>query len=92
MWERVLLLTRAPFLALSATVGEPEQFVSWLQSIKDLQKLADDGQQREAYTVRLVQHNERWVDLRRHIYQDSSLGDQAGLRCVSQDAKEKCCM
>lgn len=37
VWEHVLLLLSAPFIALSATVGDPEAFVSWLQTIKDAQ-------------------------------------------------------
>ena len=41
-------------LALSATVGEPEQFVEWLQAIKDTQKLADAGRKRESYKVTLT--------------------------------------
>jgi len=40
-------------LVLSATVGEPEQFVEWLQAIKDTQKLADAGRKRESYKVTL---------------------------------------
>jgi len=79
LWERVLLLANAPFLALSATVGEPEYFVEWLQTIKDMQKLSDAGQDRESYKVTLVQHNERWVDLRRHVYDDSLLDDETDL-------------
>ena len=86
LWERVLLLANAPFLALSATVGEPEHFVQWLQKLKDMQKLADGGQNRESYQVRLVQHNERWVDLRRHVYDDSKLEDDSDL---SPDAMVK---
>jgi len=86
LWERVLLLANAPFLALSATVGEPQLFVQWLQNIKDMQKMADAGQNRESYQVRLVQHNERWVDLRRHVYDDSQLDDESDL---SPDAMVK---
>lgn len=54
MWERILLLANAPFLALSATVGEPETFVAWLQSVKDHQKAMDAGAQRESYEVAML--------------------------------------
>jgi ATP-dependent RNA helicase DDX60 len=67
LWEHILLLSNAPFLALSATVGEPEAFVAWLQRLKNFQG-SDSGGRDESYTVRLVQHSERWVDLRRHVY------------------------
>jgi hypothetical protein len=68
VWEHVLLLLNAPFVALSATVGQPETFVKWLQSVKDAQRESDNGASDESYAVRLVQHSERFVDLRRHIY------------------------
>lgn len=68
VWEHILLMLHAPFLALSATVGEPEKFVRWLQRIKDLQKQVDGSSRDESYIVKLVQHTERFVDLRRHLY------------------------
>lgn len=77
MWERILLLANAPFLALSATVGAPEEFVAWLQSVKAQQREADGGAGRESYQVKLVQHGERWVDLRRHVYRDPPLSEDA---------------
>ncbi len=54
VWERILhvLSDRVPFLALSATVGEPQRFCSWLQSSRPRQK------------VNLIVHNERYNDLR----------------------------
>ncbi len=67
LWEHILLLSNAPFLALSATVGEPEAFVAWLQRLKNFQG-GDSAGKDESYKVRLVQHSERWVDLRRHVY------------------------
>lgn len=29
MWERLLVATEAPFIALSATIGNPEDFAAW---------------------------------------------------------------
>eukprot|EP00775_Hariotina_reticulata_P012834 gene12834-12962_t len=40
-WERLLLTVRCPWLALSATVGNPEAFVTWLQRVRDAQFEAD---------------------------------------------------
>ena len=76
LWEHILLLCNAPFLALSATVGDPESFVAWLQLLKDLQREGDKGEGDETYRVRLVKHSERWVDLRRHIY----VGEKTGAK------------
>jgi superfamily II RNA helicase len=54
VWERILhvLGDRVPFLALSATVGEPERFCAWLQSSRPSQK------------VNLIVYSERYNDLR----------------------------
>ncbi len=51
VWERILQLTTCPFLALSATVGQPEAFRSWLS-----------GTRKER--VELIVHSERYNDLR----------------------------
>jgi ERCC4-related helicase len=51
VWERILQLTTCPFLALSATVGQPEAFRDWLS-----------GTRKEK--VELIVHSERYNDLR----------------------------
>jgi ATP-dependent RNA helicase DDX60 len=82
LWEHILLLSNAPFLALSATVGEPEAFVAWLQRIKNFQSESEKGEKDQSFKVRLVQHFERWVDLRRHVYvglEGRSLEDASAL-------------
>jgi hypothetical protein len=34
VWEHLLTFINAPFVALSATVGNPEDFMSWLQRLE----------------------------------------------------------
>jgi len=60
VWERLLAMVSCPFIALSATIGNPQHFLSWLQAV---QNEAETGRQ-----VRLVEHKTRYVDLRRHLY------------------------
>jgi hypothetical protein len=59
-WERVLAMVSCPFIALSATIGNPEHFLSWLQTVQN--------ETETKRKVRLVEHKTRYVDLRRHLY------------------------
>lgn len=34
VWEHLLTFINAPFVALSATVGNPEEFMGWLQRLE----------------------------------------------------------
>lgn len=55
VWEHILVLTQCPFLALSATIGNVDNFLGWLRSIK-------------TRPVELVQHAERSTYQRISIY------------------------
>ncbi|XP_049843647.1 probable ATP-dependent RNA helicase DDX60 isoform X1 [Schistocerca gregaria] len=71
-WESGLLLTRCPFLALSATVEQPEILQRWLQESMNFKKDRDmqNGckQDDSHYVVSLITHNERHNDLKKYIY------------------------
>lgn len=58
VWEQLLLLAPCPIIALSATVGNPEEFSGWLSST---QKAMD-------IDLELVQHPHRYSDLRKYFY------------------------
>jgi hypothetical protein len=58
IWERCLAMITCPFLALSATVGNPGQFQYWLARVEALRNRK----------VSLIQHSTRWSDLEKHIY------------------------
>jgi len=60
VWERVLAMVSCPFIALSATIGNPQHFLSWLQTV---QNEAKTGRK-----VRLIEHKTRYIDLRHHLY------------------------
>ncbi|KAL8736319.1 MAG: hypothetical protein Q9181_002497 [Wetmoreana brouardii] len=58
VWEQLLLLAPCPIIALSATVGNPEQFSSWLTST----------QRSSGFDLTMITHQHRYSDLRKFIY------------------------
>lgn len=58
VWEQLLLLAPCPIIALSATVGNPGQFSSWLSST----------QSSLGNKLTMVQHQHRYSDLRKFVY------------------------
>lgn len=58
VWEQLLLLAPCPIIALSATVGNPEQFNSWLAST----------QKSAGYELTMIKHLHRYSDLRKFVY------------------------
>ena len=69
VWEQLLLLAPCPIIALSATVGNPTNFSSWLS----------DTQKELGNTLTTVQHNHRYSDLRKFIYHPPKSFDFHGL-------------
>ena len=58
VWEQLLLLAPCPIIALSATVGHPEDFNSWLTST----------QQSSGFETSMIIHQHRYSDLRKFVY------------------------
>jgi len=58
VWEQLLLLVPCPIIALSATVGNPDEFSSWLTST----------QKSLGHDLVKVEHKHRFSDLRKYIY------------------------
>merc|ERR1712113_751441 len=65
IWERLLMLIRCPFLALSATVGHPLRLKKWLNTISNVLQLRTDEYK---HKVKIIQHKERWSYLEKYIY------------------------
>jgi len=63
VWERLLMMVRCPFIALSATLGNPEEFSGWLSRI----------QATHDRKVNLIIHRTRWSDLIKYMYLPKSL-------------------
>ena len=59
VWEQLLLLAPCPIIALSATIGNPEQFNDWLM---ETQKAA-------GFELKMIQHSTRYSDLRKYMYE-----------------------
>lgn len=58
VWEQLLLLAPCPIIALSATVGNPEQFNDWLAAT----------QRSSGFELTMIQHQHRYSDLRKFVY------------------------
>lgn len=58
VWEQLLLLSPCPIVALSATVGNPDEFNSWLQR----------AQSTNGHDLKMIQHHHRYSDLRKYVY------------------------
>ncbi|ESZ96877.1 hypothetical protein SBOR_2742 [Sclerotinia borealis F-4128] len=75
VWEQLLLLAPCPIIALSATVGNPEQFADWL----------GETQKANGSELKMIKHSTRYSDLRKFMYeppqkfQFEGLGDSFGL-------------
>lgn len=59
VWEQLLLLAPCPIIALSATVGNPDQFNDWLA----------ETQKASGSKIKMIQHHTRYSDLRKYMYQ-----------------------
>ncbi|XP_027035542.1 probable ATP-dependent RNA helicase DDX60 [Pocillopora damicornis] len=71
VWEHLLLLIRCPFLALSATIGNPDDLTRWLQAAQNFREQQDKQENcpmRKSYRIRLVTFHERYSDLEKNVY------------------------
>ncbi|KAL6415151.1 hypothetical protein AUP68_01696 [Ilyonectria robusta] len=59
IWEQLLLLAPCPIIALSATVGNPNEFRDWLRVARG----------KKGSDMTMVVHDVRYSDLRKFIYQ-----------------------
>ncbi|BFZ57786.1 hypothetical protein PYCC9005_004840 [Savitreella phatthalungensis] len=76
-WEQLLLLAPCPIIALSATVGNPEDFRRWLEATQAAHRTP----------VTLIHHKERYSDLRKFVYLPAISNEQEflGGRCISDE-------
>ncbi|KIX99109.1 uncharacterized protein Z520_05570 [Fonsecaea multimorphosa CBS 102226] len=58
VWEQLLLLAPCPIIALSATVGNPQEFSHWLSK----------AQETNGIQLEMIEHHHRYSDLRKYVY------------------------
>ncbi|KAG9050595.1 hypothetical protein FS837_004120 [Tulasnella sp. UAMH 9824] len=58
VWEQLLLFAPCPIIGLSATIGNPEEFSQWLESV----------QEQHGFKYALIQHKHRYSHLRKFAY------------------------
>lgn len=58
VWEQLLLLAPCPVIALSATVGNPQEFSNWLRMT----------QMENGIDLTTIEHRHRYSDLRKFVY------------------------
>jgi len=61
IWERLLLTVKVPWIALSATIGNPEEFAAWLARVEES----------KGHNCKLVKVNHRINDLSINIFDTS---------------------
>ncbi|KAJ5561041.1 hypothetical protein N7535_009238 [Penicillium sp. DV-2018c] len=59
IWEQLLLMAPCPIIALSATIGNPDEFYDWLRT----------AQRANGIDLKMIQHRHRYSDLRKYVYQ-----------------------
>ena len=69
VWEHILSMIRCPFLALSATIGDPEYFHGWVRSLAEYKSKTGD---RLSSVVRFVHHSERYSDIEMSLFDETS--------------------
>lgn len=76
-WEHNMQLIPCPFLALSATVAEPQHFYSWLSRV---------NAKKEQNPVEMIVHTERWNDLYKYVYRQGELEALHPFSCLMEQA------
>ncbi|KAI1352780.1 hypothetical protein F5Y01DRAFT_313444 [Xylaria sp. FL0043] len=70
IWEQLLLMAPCPIIALSATVGNPDEFYEWLRI----------SQASKGFEFKKITHNTRYSDLRAFYYTPNENFEFEGLR------------
>ncbi|KAJ6601172.1 hypothetical protein DFH09DRAFT_1257794 [Mycena vulgaris] len=58
VWEQIILMAPCPIIGLSATIGSPQDFSQWLESVQDA----------HGFKYRAIEHPHRYSHLRKFFY------------------------
>ncbi|RNA20271.1 putative ATP-dependent RNA helicase DDX60 [Brachionus plicatilis] len=78
IWEYLLLLIKCPFIALSATIGQPERFHQWLINLERSKSPAFTTKRK----VRLIHYKESHSDVKRFLFTNKDLRKINPLGCI----------
>jgi superfamily II RNA helicase len=70
VWEQLLLLAPCQIIALSATVGNPQEFNDWMTTT----------QKSAGYDLKMIQYQQRYSDLRKFVFTPPTQFAFRGLR------------
>lgn len=84
-WERLVQLMPCPFIALSATVGNPESFHHWLGSAHISGFVTRHDHKRP---VEIIQFAERYADLSTSVYSPDILVERSSIGPKIGDERE----
>lgn len=72
VWERLLMIVRCPFVALSATLGETDQISAWLNRVQEKLRAQAAADSTQDFQVHLVPSGgkriSRWSDIRKYAF------------------------
>lgn len=68
IWEQLLLMSPCPIIALSATIGNPKTFGEWLNITRKNRKEFEVSKEAGKEELTLIEHSQRYSDLRKFLY------------------------
>ncbi|CAN8104160.1 unnamed protein product [Discula destructiva] len=74
VWEQLLLMAPCPIIALSATVGNPVEFRSWLE----------ETEKNKGHEFEMIVHSTRYSDLRKFFWKPHIAPEFSGLQRVDR--------
>ena len=85
VWEHLFLLIKCPFIALSATISNSNKLFEWLHGLEAFRNKNEKSKKK----LVLVEHSERYSDLKRFIYTSNGLKPLHPVGCLNPATVKK---